>query len=138
MRRLLSPRLPALAALAVILVAGLAVRSQTGGAFAKYAGVALYGALAYAVVVCLVPRAAPVVAGAVALAWCWAVELAQLTPVPAALSARSTLARLVLGSTFNVPDLAWYAVGIAPMLGLHWVHRRRTRRAVTRRGARVG
>jgi hypothetical protein len=129
-RRSLSPtRLLALAAVAVILVAGLTVRAQAGGAFAKYAGVALYGALAYAVVVCLAPRAAPLVAGPVALAWCWAVEFAQLTPVPAALSERSALARLVLGSTFNGPDLAWYAIGIAPVLGLHWMLFARTRRA---------
>jgi hypothetical protein len=129
-RRSLSPtRLLALAAVAVILVAGLTVRSQAGGAFAKYAGVALYGALVYAVVVCLAPRATPVVTGGVALAWCWAVEFAQLSPVPAALSERSTLARLVLGSTFNVPDLAWYAIGTAPVLGLHWMLHRRTRRA---------
>jgi hypothetical protein len=113
-----------LAAAAVILLAGLAVRSQTGGALAKYAGVALYGALVYALVVCLWPRAQPGLAGAVALVLCWAIELAQLTPGPAALSARSTLARLVLGSTFNPPDLAWYAVGIAVPLGVHALARR--------------
>jgi hypothetical protein len=123
--------LPALAAAAVILLAGLAVRSQTGGALAKYAGVALYGALVYAIVVCLWPRAWPGVAGAVALALCWAIELAQLTPGPAALSARSALARLVVGSTFNPPDLAWYAVGIALPLGAHsvvWRARERSAR----------
>lgn len=40
-------------------------------------------------------------------------EFAQLTDVPARLSADSTAARLVLGSTFNAPDLFWYAVGAA-------------------------
>jgi hypothetical protein len=120
-----SPRFFALVAGAVILVAGLSVRSFTGGAFAKSAGDALYAALVYAVVVFLAPRAAPLTAGTVALAFCWAVEFAQLTPVPAALSAHSMLARLVLGSTFHPPDLFWYAVGIAPLVGLHWLLRRR-------------
>jgi hypothetical protein len=68
------------------------------------------------------------VAGAVALGVCWAVELAQLSPVPAALSARSTLARLVLGSRFNVADLIWYAIGIAGMVAAHgtarWIRSR--------------
>jgi Protein of unknown function (DUF2809) len=115
-----SLRLPALAVVAVVLLAGLAVRSGTGGAVAKYGGVALYGALVYAIVVCVAPRLRPGVAGVSALALCWAIELAQLTPAPAALSARSRLARLVVGSTFNPPDLAWYAVGIAVLLGVHW------------------
>jgi hypothetical protein len=39
--------------------------------------------------------------------------------VPAAWSARSTLARLVLGSTFNTPDLFWYAVGITVAAAAH-------------------
>jgi len=114
----------AVAVAAVILVAGLTVRAQTGGAFAKYAGVALYAAFGYALVVCVLPRVAPPVAGAVALAWCWAVEFAQLTPVPAALSAHGRLLRLVFGTTFNAPDLAWYAIGIAAVLGPHWLVRR--------------
>jgi Protein of unknown function (DUF2809) len=103
----------------VILAAGLGVRAGAGGAFAKYAGVSLYAALVYALVVVVAPRLRASVVAAVALAFCWAVELAQLTPWPARLSARSTAARLVLGSTFNPPDLVWYAVGVAAMLALH-------------------
>ncbi|MEN3360806.1 MAG: hypothetical protein V7637_4788 [Mycobacteriales bacterium] len=120
-----SPRLPALAVVAVVLAAGLSIRAATGGAVAKYGGVALYGALVYAIVVCVAPRVPPGVAGATALALCWAIEFAQLTPVPAALSARSGVARLVLGSTFNPPDLAWYAAGVALLLGVHWTATRR-------------
>jgi hypothetical protein len=119
-----SLRWPSLLAAAVILIAGLAVRAGTGGAFAKYAGVALYGALVYAIMVWVAPRTSPVSVAATALVACWAVEFAQLSPVPAALSARSTLARLVLGSTFNPPDLAWYAVGVAVVLGVHHAARR--------------
>jgi hypothetical protein len=119
-------RLPAFVAAVVIGVAGLTVRWLSDGAFAKYAGTALYAAFFYAVVVCLAPRIWPAGAGAIALAWCWAVEFAQLTPGPAALSARSVAARLVLGATFNAPDLAWYAVGGAAMCAAHaWFRGRR-------------
>jgi hypothetical protein len=119
------PRWYTAVAAVVIVVAGLLVRTQTSGFFAKYAGVALYAALIYAIVVFVAPRAAPVRVGAFALGICWAVELAQLTPVPAALSARSTLARLVLGATFSPADLVAYAVGIVLILSLHrWTRRR--------------
>jgi len=114
-----TPRRAALVAATLILAAGLTVRAVAGGAFAKYGGVALYAALVHALVVGLAPRLAPERAAAIALAFCWAVEFAQLSPVPAALSADSTLARLVLGSTFHPPDLAWYMVGVAFMYGGH-------------------
>lgn len=52
-------------------------------------------------------------AGCGALAFSWAVELLQLTGVSAGPAGRSVLVRLVLGSTFNAPDLLWYAVGAA-------------------------
>jgi hypothetical protein len=106
-------RVAALAAAVVILAAGLTVRQVTTGAFAKYAGVALYGALVYALAVLLVPRLRPLWTASAAVAFCWLVEFAQLTPYPAGLSDRSGLARLVLGSTFHPPDLFWYVAGIA-------------------------
>ena len=112
-------RLAVAVAGAVILVAGVTVRSWTGGTVAKNAGDALYAAMVYAIVVFVVPRARPLVAGAVALGLCWAIEFAQLTAVPAALSAHGTLLRMVFGTTFHRADLFWYAVGIAPLLALH-------------------
>ncbi|MCX5208006.1 DUF2809 domain-containing protein [Kitasatospora sp. NBC_00240] len=99
------------AAAVLTLVAGLGVRAVAAGEMAKYAGDALYTVLLCALVVLLAPRSRPRSAAAVALAVSWAVEFAQLTDVPAELSGRSTLARLVLGSTFNPPDLFWYLVG---------------------------
>lgn len=54
-----------------------------------------------------------------ALAFSWAVELLQLTGVPGVLSRHSTVARLVLGSTFNAPDLFWYAVGAGAAWAVH-------------------
>ncbi|CAD5959950.1 ribosomal maturation YjgA family protein [Streptomyces cyaneofuscatus] len=108
-----SPRVVAAGAAAVTVAAGLGVRAASDGAVAKYAGSALYTVLLCALVALSAPRARPVAVAATALALSWAVELLQLTGVPAGLSARSTAARLVLGSTFNAPDLFWYAVGAA-------------------------
>ncbi|NUT21165.1 MAG: DUF2809 domain-containing protein [Hamadaea sp.] len=110
----------------VVLLLGLGVRAFTAGAFAKYAGVALYAVLVYFLVLVVAPRVRPLTAAVVALGFCWAVEFFQLTPIPAELSDRSTVARLVLGSTFNAPDLLWYAVGIGLAALLH--------RSVVRRG----
>lgn len=97
-------------AVPVVLALGLGVRAFTGGDFAKYAGVALYATLIYALAAFWLR---PVWAALAATGFSWAVEFFQLTGIPADLSARSGLARLVLGSTFNAPDLFWYVVGAA-------------------------
>ncbi|NEB76612.1 DUF2809 domain-containing protein [Streptomyces sp. SID14478] len=89
---------------AVTVAGGLSVRAWSGGDFAKYAGDALYTVLVYAVVVLVAPRLRPGIAAAVALGFSWAVELLQIAGIPAVL-------RPLLGSTFNAPDLFWYAVG---------------------------
>ncbi|MEV4321132.1 ribosomal maturation YjgA family protein [Microbispora rosea] len=112
-------RLAALAAAVVVVAAGLAVRALLPSAVAKYAGDLLYTVLVYALVVVAAPRARPFVVAAVALGVSWLVEFAQLTGVPAELSAHSTPARLVLGTTFNAPDLFWYAVGAAVGYAVH-------------------
>ncbi len=105
------PRLLAAAAAVVTVGAGLGLRAVATGDVAKYGGDALYTLLILTLVVLVAPRMAPARAAGTALAVSWAVELLQLTGLPADLSARSTAARLVLGSTFNAPDLFWYAVG---------------------------
>ncbi|MFJ8749602.1 DUF2809 domain-containing protein [Streptomyces sp. NPDC102441] len=112
-------RLTAVVAALVTVAAGLGVRSAAGGDVAKYAGDAFYTVLIHTLVVLLVPRVRPLTAAGAALAFSWAVELAQLTGVPAELARRSTAARLVLGSTFNVPDLLWYAAGAAMAWAVH-------------------
>jgi hypothetical protein len=117
-------RVTALAAAILVAIAGLGVRAATTGAFAKYAGVALYAALVYALVVLLMPRWRPLWTAPVAVGFCWLVELAQLTPYPAELSASSGLARLVLGSTFHGPDLFWYVVGVTAATGVDALVRR--------------
>ncbi|MFB4422705.1 DUF2809 domain-containing protein [Streptomyces sp. QL37] len=106
-------RAVAAAAALVTVAAGLGIRATADGDLAKYAGDALYTVLIHILVVLLVPRVRPMTAAGVALAFSWAVELAQLTGVPAELARRSAVARLVLGSTFNAPELLWYAVGAA-------------------------
>lgn len=109
-----------------VLAAGLVVRDVTTGAVGKYGGVALYAVLIHVLVVVVAPRLRPPAVAGVALGICVLVELAQLTPLPAALSERSVVARLVLGSTFNAPDLLWYAVGVAVALAVDRLVRGRT------------
>ena len=100
-------------AAACILLAGLAVHAFADGLVGGFAGDALYAALIVVLVAWLVPRAARWVAPALALAFCWAIELLQLTPVPRAIETRIPGSYFVLGSTFQWIDLAAYAVGVA-------------------------
>ncbi|WP_063768372.1 DUF2809 domain-containing protein [Streptomyces griseus] len=106
-------RLAAGGAAVVVVGAGLALRSVATGSVAKYGGDALYTLLLVALVVVVAPRVTPRVAAVSALVLSWGVEFLQLSDVPAELSRRSAVARLVLGSTFNPPDLFWYVVGAA-------------------------
>ncbi|MET8628027.1 DUF2809 domain-containing protein [Kitasatospora sp. NPDC004669] len=112
-------RLPAAAAATLTVVAGLGVRAAVDGDVAKYAGDALYTVLVYTLVVLVAPTVRPVRAALVAAAVSWAVELFQATGLPDAWGRRSGLVHLVLGSTFNPPDLAWYLVGAACAALLH-------------------
>jgi hypothetical protein len=116
-------------ALAVTVVAGLGVRHVTGGAFAKYAGDALYATAVYWCAVLVRPSLRMPVAAIVAVVICWAIELFQLTPVPAKLSAGSTLARLALGSTFGGWDMVAYPVGVIVAVAVHALLQRLLSRA---------
>ncbi|AQS71456.1 DUF2809 domain-containing protein [Streptomyces pactum] len=116
-------RLAATVAALAIVGAGTGLRAVASGDVAKYGGDALYCLLMFALVILVAPRVTPPTAAAVALAVSWGVEFLQLTGLPAHLSQQSTAARLVLGSTFNAPDLFWYAVGAAT--GWLVVHRMR-------------
>lgn len=110
---LLRIRLAAAGSAVVVVGAGLGLRGMAVGSVAKYGGDALYTLLLVALVVVVAPRVTPLTAAASALALSWGIEFLQLSDVPAELSRRSAVARLVLGSTFNPPDLFWYAVGAA-------------------------
>nr|GID37906.1 hypothetical protein Aca09nite_44120 [Actinoplanes campanulatus] len=106
----------------------LAIRAVAplGGWVEQSSGTALYASMTYAGVLFLAPRLSPFAAGASALGWCWGAEIFQLTGVPAALSEESLLARLVLGAAFDPIDLAWYPIGIVPLVALHLMIRKRT------------
>ncbi|WP_214325238.1 ribosomal maturation YjgA family protein [Nonomuraea sediminis] len=117
------PRTLSALAAAVTVALGLAVRAFLGGWFAKYAGDALYTVLIYWLIVLIGPRLRPWLAALIATATSWAIEFAQLGEIPSWL-------RPLLGSTFNAPDLLWYAVGAALAWCLHtWYLRRRTARS---------
>ncbi|WP_314219232.1 ribosomal maturation YjgA family protein [Streptomyces zaehneri] len=106
-------RLAAAGAAVVTVGAGLGLRAVATGSLAKYGGDALYTVLLLTLVVLVAPRLTPLTAAASALAISCGVEFLQLSEVTAELSQRSAVTRLVLGSTFNPPDLFWYAVGAA-------------------------
>ncbi|HEX5542556.1 MAG TPA: DUF2809 domain-containing protein, partial [Micromonospora sp.] len=89
------------------------------GSLAQHSGTVFYASMVYAGVLFLWPRMSSLLAGGIAVGFCWAVELFQLTGVPAALSARSLLARMALGVQFDWMDMAWYPVGVVPLAALH-------------------
>lgn len=101
-----------------ILAAGLAVHGLMDGPVGGFAGDALYAALVCVLVAFIVPRAAPWVAPVVALAFCWLIELLQLTPLPRAIESDIPGSYLVFGSTFQWIDLVAYAVGVAAVVAV--------------------
>lgn len=109
----------------VTLIAGVTARSGTlAPILAKPAGVALWCALVYWLVVMRWTRASLLAATLTAIGIGWAVELLQLTPVPAALAAELPLSRWVLGSTFHAMDLGAYVAGAMLAMCAHWALRR--------------
>jgi hypothetical protein len=113
---------------ALTCIAGPTFRACTEGTVAKAGGDILYAVGVYAFVLLLRPRTTGRVTAAIAVAVCWAVEFAQLTPFPAEASRHSTLSRLVLGSTFHPPDLAYYLIGVLLAAAVS-AHRARAHRA---------
>lgn len=105
-------RLGAAFAAVLTVAAGLAARGLFDGVFAKVAGVALYAVLIYTLIVATVPRMAVTTVAAAALAICWIIEFAQLTPGPAYLSDLHPALALVFGSTFSAWDLPTYTLGV--------------------------
>jgi hypothetical protein len=127
-------RLPAVMTVALIIGLAFGIRALSDGRLEQYSGTALYASMIYAGIFVLRPSMSPVRAGLGAVAFCWGLEFFQLTSIPAALSARSQLARLALGMHFDPVDVAWYPVGVVPLVVLHLLV---TRRAV-RSAATVG
>jgi hypothetical protein len=129
----------ALATLAVIAL-GLLVRWPALGLpwpIAKYAGSALWGAMVYAGLRAVAPRAAISTSAAAACAVAVVVELSRLYHQPALDAFRVTLAgKLLLGNLFSPWNIVAYGVGIAASA---WVDRgfgRRITRPDSPRSAR--
>ena len=107
--------------------AAYAIRAAMDGPIEQYAGAALSAAIVYTIVIFIWPMISPWLAGGSAVAYCWFIEFAQLTPIPAALSQHSWLARQMLGAQFDLIDVAWYPVGVIPLVAAHWFLQARTR-----------
>ena len=102
-----------------VIAAGLVVHGVLPDTAATdIAGDALYAVAAYLAVVLLVPRLPALAVGAIAAAWCIAVELFQLTGLPLEWAARFPPAVLVFGTVFDPRDLVVYVVTIAAVTAL--------------------
>lgn len=112
MSPLVRRRLVAAALAGVVVVAGLAVHRGASSTASDIAGDALYAAMAYLVVVVLAPRWPVWPVAAVAAGWCIAVELLQLTGLPAAWGAAFPPVRLVLGTGFDGRDILVYVMAV--------------------------
>lgn len=126
LRQLVRSRLPDVVALAITIAAGLAVRALLTGWWAKYLGVGLWAVAAYWAILVVAPRLSPARTSLIALAISWAVELAQLTPIPRTLSSWHPLLRLVFGEVFNPTDLIALAAGVLAALLVHTLARSRS------------
>ena len=106
-------RLVAALLLAATIAAGLLVHGVLPDTAATdIAGDALYAVAAYLAVVLIAPRLPALAAGAIAAAWCVAVELFQLTGLPLAWGAHFAPVMLVLGTVFDARDLLVYVATI--------------------------
>ena len=80
----------------------------------KYGGDALWALLVFFLIRFIQPRASVVLSALVAFAFSVSIEASQLYHAPWIDLIRGTrLGSLILGSTFNWPDIPAYAVGIA-------------------------
>lgn len=116
----------------VVVSAGLLVRAVPGAPGDAGGGI-LYAILLFVLVAVLIPAAPAVRVGAISFAVCVAVELLQLTGLPAIAAELVPPVRYVLGSTFAASDLVAYLGGTAITV---IVDRRTTRRTARRSGDR--
>lgn len=100
-----------------VIAAGLLWRSDfipLPPVVSKYGGDALWALMLFAGFGFLIPRASTSVLSLMALGFAWGIEFSQLYHAPWIDALRATLpGRLILGSTFNWPDLPTYALGVA-------------------------
>ena len=107
-----------------VVAAGLLWRSDSmplPPAFSKYGGDALWALMVFLGCGFLLPRASTLTVALLALTFAWGVEFSQLYQAPWIDALRATLpGRLVLGNTFNWPDLPAYALGIGLGVLVEW------------------
>jgi hypothetical protein len=107
-----------------LLAVGLITRFALDGWVADASGGVFYTALIYVLLAIAKPRAAPATLGLAALGFSIAIELFQLTPVPAELADAWSPFRLVLGTSFAAADLGAYVIGAAAALAAdRWMTR---------------
>lgn len=91
----------------------------------NHGGDALWALMVFVGFGFLLPRASTLMVALLALTFCWGVEFSQLYHATWLDAIRATLpGRLVLGNTFNWPDLPAYAVGVAVGTWVEWRLRR--------------
>ena len=106
-------------AVAVVLVIGIGLLWRSGvlplpNFIAKYGGDSLWALVVFLCFGFVSPRSPTVRIGFIAVCFAWSVEFLQLYHAPWIDGIRSTrLGRVVLGTTFNSPDLIAYVMGIA-------------------------
>jgi hypothetical protein len=127
----------------VVAAVGLAgaaygTRAAMDGPIEQYSGAAFSGAIVYTIAVFIRPLIRPLLAGAIAIAYCWFIEFAQLTSIPEAISERSWFARQLLGAQFDLVDVIWYPVGVIPLVIAHWFLRSGERLKPARSGEHAG
>ena len=98
------------------IAAGLLVHSFGSGVAGDVAGDALYAVLIYLLFVFLLPRHARSLPAALAIMFCTAIELLQLTDIPATITSMFAPAALVLGAGFDQRDLLVYAFAVIGVL----------------------
>jgi hypothetical protein len=87
----------------------------------KYGGDALWALMVFVGFGFLLLRAPTLVVALLALTFSWGVEFSQLYHAPWIDALRATIpGRLVLGNTFNWPDLPAYAAGVALGAWAEW------------------
>jgi len=92
----------------------------------KYGGDALWALMVFVGFGFLLPRTSTPTLALLALTFSWAIEFSQLYHAPWIDAVRFTLpGRLVLGSTFNWPDLSAYALGVGLGTWVEWMFRGR-------------
>lgn len=103
-----------LACLAVVtLGSGLLVHRIVGGPIGDVVGDALYAVLIYLLAAFALPRAPAARPALIALAFCSAIELFQLTGLPQTWASAFPPSALVFGSGFDVRDIIVYALAIS-------------------------